>query len=64
MKPSRIYIVYRDSDSKWRWRSVARNHRKVAASGESFSSFRAAVRAATQEVALYPLGVAVVEVRT
>lgn len=50
MKPARTIQVYTDASGKWRWRSVARNGRITAASGEAFDSQRNAWRAATREV--------------
>lgn len=69
MKPKRRFIVYQEETSaillrgKWRWRALARNNRIVSSSGENFDSRRNATRAAAQEAALYPEGVAVVEVQ-
>ena len=40
------YEVYADSAGKYRWRLVAANGRKVASSGESFSSKSDATTAA------------------
>jgi uncharacterized protein YegP (UPF0339 family) len=50
MKPARTIQVYTDAAGKWRWRSVARNGRITAVSGESFDSQHNAWRAATREV--------------
>lgn len=40
------FDIYKDTADNWRWRLLADNGRKVAASGESFSSRSGAVRAA------------------
>ena len=40
------YETYKDSGGNYRWRLIAPNGRKVAPSGESFSSQSAAKRAA------------------
>lgn len=40
------YEVYADTGGSWRWRLVASNGQKVAASGESFASHSSATRAA------------------
>lgn len=57
----RIYEVYPDKGGGWRWRSVSRrNGQTVGGSQESFGSRPNALRAARQEVRLYPPGVAVV----
>lgn len=49
---------------KWRFRVIAkRNGKIVAGSQESFDSKGNALRAAKRECALYPAGVAVVEVK-
>ncbi|HKP90627.1 MAG TPA: YegP family protein [Thermoleophilaceae bacterium] len=39
------YETYKDSGGNYRWRLIAPNGRKVASSGESFSSQTAAKRA-------------------
>jgi uncharacterized protein YegP (UPF0339 family) len=45
MKRKPYYEVYQGTDNKWRWRQVAANGQKTAASGEPFVSKRNAVRA-------------------
>jgi uncharacterized protein YegP (UPF0339 family) len=40
------FQVYQDTGGNWRWRLIADNGRRVAASGESFDSRSNAVRAA------------------
>ena len=59
----RIYEVYPDKGGRWRWRSVSRrNGQTVGGSQEDFSSRPNALRAARQEVRLYPAGVAIVAI--
>lgn len=42
------FTMYKDRAGKWRWVWTARNGRKIAASGESFSSKRSCRRAVLQ----------------
>lgn len=59
----RIYEVYPDKGGRWRWRSVSRrNGQTVGGSQEDFASRPNALRAARQEVRLYPPGVAIVAI--
>ena len=44
------YEVYQGTDKKWRWRQVAANGQKTAASGESFASKGNAVKAVAVSV--------------
>lgn len=45
------FEVYQDRAGKWRWRLVAANGKRVAASGESFASASNAARATNDLVA-------------
>lgn len=38
--PSEYFEVYKSSNKEWRWRFKAGNHKIVATSGESFSSYK------------------------
>jgi uncharacterized protein YegP (UPF0339 family) len=40
------FVLFKDKGGKWRWHLIARNGRKTATSGESFSKKGNALRAA------------------
>ena len=50
MKRTPYYEVYQGADKQWRWRQVAANGQKTAASGESFDSKGNAVKAVAVSV--------------
>jgi uncharacterized protein YegP (UPF0339 family) len=55
------FDVYKDAGGSWRWRLLSDNNRKVASSGEAFSSRSAARRAAARLKELAPTATLPVE---
>ena len=48
MKRAPKFEIYKDRKGKWRWRMIAGNGRVMATSGESFSQYHNAYRAAVR----------------
>jgi uncharacterized protein YegP (UPF0339 family) len=53
MDPHRL-VIYKDGSGRWRWRSIAGNHRVVGASEQGYRSKRWTIRKAKQA---YPDGI-------
>ena len=53
------FEIYQDRAGKWRWRLIAANGERVAASGQSFASHFNAERAVTDVIAIVRAGPAV-----